>query len=526
MPSRYPIGGRLQRLARGMGALSLGGIVNIVSQIVVVPAALYGWGELKYGEWLALTGLLAFLRLGDLGLQSHAVNRLCTAYARGDHADFERVLRGALGLHLASMALVWLGAAIVVWTVPLGEMLDFRTTSGLDLRLATIFLAVEVSSAIPAGLVTGLYRATGRLSRGAVFSAVQQALTVGLTIVLVLNATVFSILAGARLLLTVALYGWIIRDVRRLVPHVRLSPALADRGLVLSLLVPSLFFFLVALADYLSMKITLLAVQVGATGAVVSQFVTHRTVANFPRMWGNFLTWVVWPELTAVRAVEDADELRRLYRSTCRRSVLLVGLVTVALVPLLPWLYPLWTGGRLVLDPWAMAVFFAQTVLWSGWGVAMTLLLAIDHHRLVGPSLMLGAVLTAVGAVLLVPRWGTLGAAVAALGGDVVGPAWLLPLLAARRIDVPARQLFVDGMRVLGRFAVLPLACSLTSLALLDGALSIVVAAAAGWPLALWLLATNLSEDEKRALREGGSRILTRSRSDATGDGDTTGGAR
>src|SRR5262249_33913754 len=79
--------GLLARVAKGVGALSLGAVVNAVSQISIVPIALYAWGAVRYGEWVVLTGLVSFLKLTDLGLQTFVVNRLCASYTRGDRAE-------------------------------------------------------------------------------------------------------------------------------------------------------------------------------------------------------------------------------------------------------------------------------------------------------------------------------------------------------------------------------------------------------------------------------------------------------
>src|SRR5262245_34952190 len=73
----------LVRVTRGVGALSLNAAVNIIGQISLVPVAMYAWGGVRYGEWVVLAGLVSFLKLTDLGLQTFVVNRLCASYARG-----------------------------------------------------------------------------------------------------------------------------------------------------------------------------------------------------------------------------------------------------------------------------------------------------------------------------------------------------------------------------------------------------------------------------------------------------------
>jgi len=88
------------RVSRGVGAMSLNGIVSVISQVTVVPVALYSWGKFRYGEWILLTGMEQFLRLTDLGLQTYVVNKLCASYARGDREKMESTLHSALRVQL------------------------------------------------------------------------------------------------------------------------------------------------------------------------------------------------------------------------------------------------------------------------------------------------------------------------------------------------------------------------------------------------------------------------------------------
>ncbi len=69
----------LARVGRGVGALSFGAAVNLVGQVSIVPVAMYFWGETRYGEWVVLTGLVSFLKLTDLGLQTFVVNCRCVS---------------------------------------------------------------------------------------------------------------------------------------------------------------------------------------------------------------------------------------------------------------------------------------------------------------------------------------------------------------------------------------------------------------------------------------------------------------
>lgn len=503
--SRYPIhSGFLERVLKGIGALSASGVANFLFHVIVVPFAISAWGADKYGEWIVLSGLVAFLRLSDLGFQTHVVNRLCAAYAHGDRRDFRRVLDSGLRIQLALGAVLLAFAGIVIWVIPLRELLDFRTTSGLDLRLATLFLTAELLFTVPMGIIAGVYRATGRLARGALVAAVQRLGLLVLTVVLVLNHSLFVSLAAGRLVLAIGLTLWILRDIHRLDPWIGEGPDIVDWRFGLSMIAPGLLFLLVPIADYVSTRVVTFIIQRSVSGAEVSRFVTHRTITNFPRMCGNFVALALWPELTALGALGDKVRLRRLHEIATERTVAGLGVAALAMVPLLPWVYPLWTNGKLALDPWAMGLLLLETVIWGAWHFSTTFLLALNRQHFVGLILLFGASVTAATALVLAPTLGTLGGAIAVLVGNLSVPAWLLPLIAARELDISSREFVRRILRPAAGVLLVPTLGELASLALVEDPVLRSVAGG-GWALfAAVLLWRSLSASERRTLLRAG----------------------
>src|SRR2546426_1173360 len=162
------------RVGRGVGALSLSAVVQIVGQVSIVPVALYAWGKVRYGEWVVLTGLVTFLRLTDLGLQTFVVNRICASYARGDRKEMQRSLSSALRVQIPLVLAVLGVIALALIVLPVQQALALQTVSRFGVILVGLLLAAELLINVPMGIVAGIYRATGRLPRAAVIGACQQ----------------------------------------------------------------------------------------------------------------------------------------------------------------------------------------------------------------------------------------------------------------------------------------------------------------------------------------------------------------
>lgn len=423
------------RVSKGVGALSLGALVQIIGQLSLVPVALYFWGKVRYGEWILLTGLVSLLRLTDLGLQTFVVNRLCSSYARDDRDQMQAVLHSALRVQIPLALFALLTIAIVLTTFPLRQALALQTVAGVDLYIVAILLAAELLVNVPMGVVAGIYRATSRLSRAAVLGASQQFSVVVLTILLVTLRANFASVAAVRLGAVIVLSLCIVYDLHRLHPWLKLWPGRGSLRQGIWMIGPGLFFLMIPVADYLSTQFSLLLLQRSLAGGEVSRLATHRTVVNVAAMVSGLLTTAMWPEITALHARSQSQQLIKAHRTLVRLNLWLVAGVSLGMLPFISLIYSTWTGGRLSIDSWTLAFLLIRMLLWGIWSASMTMLCAINRQRSVACVLLGAATLTSVLSLWLIPRFGISGAALSQLLGDLAVCAWVIPLLASREIQ-------------------------------------------------------------------------------------------
>ena len=118
----------LKRLAKTFGALASGQALNAIGQIVLVPVFLSHWSTTTYGEWMALSAVVTYLNVTDLGMNAAAGNKMLAAYAKNDlgryrviqnsaiafYVIFAAVLTGIVGLVSALCPVSsWLGIALL-----------------------------------------------------------------------------------------------------------------------------------------------------------------------------------------------------------------------------------------------------------------------------------------------------------------------------------------------------------------------------------------------------------------------------
>lgn len=438
-PERAPeapaaAGSLLDRVLKGTIALWLVTGVNVIGQIVTVPIAMHAWGKSRWGEWVALSAVIAFLTNVDLGVQPHVVNRMSASHARGDTDALLADLHSAFRVQSAVIAAVWcLGAAALAF-LPIKAWYGVETASRLEVYLTVVLLGTELLIGVLMGPVGGTYRAAGRLARASMLNLVQRLFFFAVPLGLMLAGGGFVLVALARVAVAVLVSIWIVADLRFIFPWFSASPLRGSMRAGLLMLVPGSLFALTGLADYLATQGTVMVVQSIIGGAAVTQLATQRTMVNMGRMIASQITSAVWPELTALDERGERGGLVRLHRSMAKLVSFLIGAMLLALLPVARLLYAWWTLRELSFDPYIYGFLAAQSIAWGVWGSSSTVLVATNRQRTLAGILLANACATVALALLLAPRFGIRGAAAAGLLAELAIVAWMAPRAACAAI--------------------------------------------------------------------------------------------
>lgn len=495
-----------ERIFAGAVSLWLIALVNVFGQIAVVPIALRYWGPIRWGEWVALSAVVGFLTLSDLGMQAHVVNRMATHHAHGHRDAFLADLHSSMRIQWPLVLALWLAGTIIAWFLPLTRWYGITSVSAPILSIILSLSGAEILFGVAFGPITGVYRATSRLARGSFIAAAQRIGFFALPILLIAFGTGFLEVTSLRLLWTLLFGAIMLIDLRRTTPWFSIAPLRGSAREGLSMLAPSLLFLLANLSEFLAVQGTVMILQSALGGAAVAQFSTHRTLANFSRMLATQLVNASWPELTTLHAKGERGPMIQLHRTMSKLSCVLLGTLTLLLFPLFGWIYSAWTLRSLSLDFSLLAILLFQTLLWSVWNTGYVVLSAISHQGKLSALSLSNALLTIAAAFALVPRYGLVGAALGSLIVDILLTAWAAPLLACKAIGDNwisyAREVIPTILVSLGIPALLcALAYKLIAQAWL-GMLIIPPLALISAPLLLWTMLTPGERASAKTLKD------------------------
>jgi len=406
------------RLLKSAVALSAGQLLNILGNLLLVPLFLSRWSIDQYGEWMALSAVVAYFGVSDLGMNSAASNVMTAAYARGDIERY-RFLQGsamAFYLSMASIVSVLLVGTIAVFPVPV--WIGIRHIPLATAKCVVWLLAARVLWQMPAAQLFTIYRSTGNLAATQWFGNLQAVgMVIAAAVPLVLDGGVFAVAAWSLApLLLVTLSAW--RSLGG--SHPELLPRLSAariRG-IRELMGPSLMFGLIMISVAVATQGPVLLVSAALGGASVALLVTTRTLTNVIRQITGLLGTALWPELTRLDATGSAESLRFGLR------LLAFSLATfcAALAGTL-WfegaeVISVWTGRRLVPDIWLLRLLLIALVLQTPWLASSAFTVASNRHRALSYSYAVSAVLSVITTAILVRPCGLIAVPIGVILGD------------------------------------------------------------------------------------------------------------
>ena len=373
--------GFARRVSSGTAANVIRQVINIGSEILLVPILLTAWGAGRYGEWQILSAAVAYFTVLDLGTHTYAINRLNECYNRGEWAEFTRNLHSALMVAILAAGFGLVFAIPAAMLAPVTSWFHLSATGSGTAALVLVALALHAAMALPIGMVAGVYRAVGEYARDININNVYRTVTCLATAAIALAGGGLGPVAIAQLLAFAGTLGYIIIDIRRRHPHVQLGLRRAEGRLVLSLMLPSMLFLLIQASASAVVQGSVLLVGAAAGTTAVAVFTTLRTLVNGVPQVVNSISGTLWPELTALHARGQKKSLRDLHRLSAK-VILWLGIVSAVFLHFTAAdIVALWTGGRIQFDQQLIDAMLGLELL-TTWSLASsTMIAALSRPR-------------------------------------------------------------------------------------------------------------------------------------------------
>ena len=372
------------RLFRGAGAQAFGQVVRVIIRLAEVPLLLSFWGADLYGEWLMLAAIPAYLVIGDGGFAWAACRDMTMRSGAGDQRGALAVFQSTWLLLLIVSIIVFLLAWVFVTCIPLHQWLGFSKMGADAVQIVLLLLVIHGLVGFQEGLLTAGFWVSGKYPTGMVLSYFTLFLEFSFfALAVLLQGGPVQAAAGYVLgrILGTGLF-WFTQ--RRVSPWLVYGFAHCSLSELRRLTAPAFASLAFPLGNALNIQGIRLVVGLAISPAAVAVFAPLRTLSNLAMQPRFIINRMVEPELAFAYGAGDNPTFLSLFFKSCHLTFWGVLTVVFAVAVVASWLFPIWTGGKVVIYWPAFVILLAGVWINSLWHTALMVPCATNRHVRLG----------------------------------------------------------------------------------------------------------------------------------------------
>jgi O-antigen/teichoic acid export membrane protein len=442
---------RAHRIFGGWSANVLQLLLALTQQIVLIPLFLKYWSSDTLSAWLTILAAGNLVLAADAGLHAWSLNRFLAFKSRIDCDRRTNRYYGAL-LQLFVCFTVLLAIMLLAICALITPSYVFGFPAEADFDLAFVIMILGVLFTLPGNLPSALYRARGLYGRIVGVQAVGSAIgQIGQIIGLVATGSLLIVVLAyvvGQLATTVFI---LFLDTPRRFPFIGNRRCRISWRWTLGQFVGAFPFSVMNFAEVGLAYLSVLLVGIFVSDRIaIAQWGLTRTIANLLRGLCYQMTLPLAAELGHDHAVGARDSLQRLYARGSTILVLFTSGTTSGLLAFWPDFFSLWTHGAIPYD----AMLTITLLLGTCFTAPAILALSYANYSNRGPLLLwtksMQLAIFLVLSVVLIPRLGPLGAAIALVSSDLIAQTGVLSfVIVSETLRHPVRYaLFLLGTMV------------------------------------------------------------------------------
>jgi O-antigen/teichoic acid export membrane protein len=446
-----PSSSRARRIFGGWSANIIQVLLALTQQIVLIPLFLKYWSSDTLSAWLTIFAAGSLVLAADGGLHAWSLNRFLAFKSRSDcDRRTSRYYGAVFQLFVWFTTLFALLLLAIFGLVSPSSVLGFRAEGGFDLAFAIMTLGTVFT--LPMNLAGALYRARGLYGRIVTVQAWgmaigQLAQIIGVIATGSLLVVVMAYVAGQ---IATSLYV-LFADVRRQFPFIGEFRQRISWRWSVAQFVGAFPFAVMNFAEAGLTYISVLLIGVFVSDRIaIAQWGLTRTIVGLLKGLCYQMALPLAAELGHDHAIGAQDSLQRLYARGSVVLMLFASATTSGALVFWSDFFAIWTHGSIPYD----ATLATTLLLGMCVGAPSILALSYANYSNRGTLLLwtksLQLAIFLILSVVLIPRLGPLGAAIALVSSDLIAQFGILFIIIVNEtLKHPIRHtLFLLAMMV------------------------------------------------------------------------------
>lgn len=436
---------RPQRIAANVVFSGGGRAWSAVLLFVTIPIVVHGIGTSAYGIYTLVAVVLGYVAFLDFGLTAAVVRSVSRHRVAGDSVALERSIGTAftllIGLGLLGAIAIFLLSPVAISSI-LHVPTSLREDATFALRIAGLGFGCNMMLVVFAGVVQGLQRMDIFASRSVIISTLTSlaqigAVTLGGGLRWLVIATMIVSIFGFAIFLAAS---------RRLLPAVSFRPRL-DRSAIRELWGFGLFRFVNQLSGQVTTQLDPIVIGIFQPIAAVGFYSVPLAVTQKFHLAEDSVASAYFPAAVELHATGDIDRLHRLYLAAFKAVLVAMAFLILVCAGYSSEILTAWVGRSIAQQAsWIFALLAVGYGLSALIGIPAQTADATGNQRWTAAFAVASAVIQLTLALILVPRFGAIGAAEALLINTVTQGAVFVWVVQHRFLRIPAFVVFAKAV--------------------------------------------------------------------------------
>ncbi|GAA4457296.1 O-antigen export protein [Nibrella saemangeumensis] len=318
---------------------------SIIATLLLVPLSLQYLDKERYGIWITLSSLTAWLTFFDIGIGNGLRNRLTEALARNQLTEARKLVSTAYAVVGALMVTLWLIFLLASPFINWSWLVNASDLREAELSLVGTVVVSFFFAQLLLSLINPVLNAYQQNSKtGLIILAINVGSLLGVYTLTVATQSSFALFCvvqslislGSYLAFTWYCFTYTFPELRPALAYVDLTKLKAVMGLGLQ-------FFIMQIAAVLLYQTNSILISRWFGPDEVTDYTVSFRYFNVITMGFSIITAPFWSSFTEAYTRQDYSWIR----AAIRRSVQLWGVLQLALVVMVlnaDWVYKAWTG--------------------------------------------------------------------------------------------------------------------------------------------------------------------------------------
>lgn len=441
--------GVLRKLVRNIATNWVGLAVNTAVSFFLAPFVVNSLGATYYGIWAVTLQFTGYLYLMDFGVRDAVIRYVAKFYATGAARRLNEIVRIAIQAYFPIFVAAVLLAAVGSWAFP--HYVSVEAVSPTEMSLVFFLTCMTIAQGFLFNVFTGVLNGIQRFDIGNYLGMTFGLLRAGLTVLALSNGYGIVGLAIIQLGISLAMSLCYVIAARHILLKdgitlrwVPISPK-RRRVLIRRILGYSSFVFINNIGQKTNAAAGALIIAFFLPVATVTPYAIAASLTGYVRALVLASSWVFNPLFAHFATLKDTAALSGAIRRGTKLAVLVSLPLLTAFLTVGDIFIGLWMGPAFVVDAArVLSILAIMEILSAPHHIMAAALYGVSKHKELAVLRVIEAVVNVGLSVLLVQRYGIIGAAVGALVPHCILTCVCLPILIRKHLKVPLR-LFKDA---------------------------------------------------------------------------------